>query len=164
MIAIMSIRVRPAIPGDEGILCRLNAFVHTLHVARRPDCFKTTRDDEVISWFRETLSNPSWRTWIAEHDGAPVGYAVAFFHDSGENAFKHASRWCELDQIAIAPEARRQGAARALVDAVLAEAARQGVTRIEMCTWSFNEAALLTFQKLGFQPKVVRLERTPEAT
>jgi ribosomal protein S18 acetylase RimI-like enzyme len=164
MVAIMSIRVRPAIPGDEGALCRLKAIVHDLHCARRPDCFKTVRDEQVITWFRETLSNPSARSWLAEYDDTPAGYAVAIFRDTPETPFKHASRWCELDEIAIAPQVRRRGAARALVDAVLAEAARQGVTRIEMCTWSFNEAALLTFQKLGFRPKVVRLERIPEAT
>jgi ribosomal protein S18 acetylase RimI-like enzyme len=161
MIPSMTIRVRPALPGDEGILGRLNAIVQALHCARRPDYFKTTRDEEVISWFRETLSNPSARSWIAEHDGAPVGYALAIFHDGRDNPFKHGSRWCELDQIAIAPELRRQGAARALVDAVFAEAARQGVSRVETNTWSFNEDALRTFQKLGFVPKVVRLERPP---
>ena len=56
------------------------------------------------------------------------------------------------------PRWRRQGAARALIDSVLAEARRRGIRDVELSSWAFNTAAHAAFGRLGFTPKLIRFE------
>jgi GNAT superfamily N-acetyltransferase len=53
---------------------------------------------------------------------------------------------------------RRQGVARALVNAALAHAEGAGIREVELASWAFNQSAHEAFRKLGFVPKVVRFE------
>ena len=48
--------VRPAGVGDDHALAALNRFVHDVHLARRPDYFKTARADEAAAC-RELLAS-----------------------------------------------------------------------------------------------------------
>lgn len=155
----MSPHVRAARSGDEPTLARLNAFVHDLHVAERPEIFKAARKDEVERWFAARLDDPNSAVFIAFDGEAPVGYVLAIFCERPENAFVKPLRWCELDQIAVDPRARKSGVARALCEKVVAEADRRGQQPIEANTWWFNTAARATFKKLGFTEKFVRFER-----
>lgn len=155
----MPITVRAARADDAPTLARLNAFVHGLHVAERPEIFKVTRADEVERWFVGRLEDKNSAVFIAEHGGESVGYVLAIFCERAENAFVKPLSWCELDQIAVDPRRRKSGVARSLCQMVLQEAARRGTTSIEANTWWFNAAARSTFKKLGFQEKFIRFER-----
>ena len=151
--------VRRAAGVDAPALAALTGFVHDMHLARRPDYFKPTRADEVTAWFRERLDEPTTAAWIAEVDGAPIGYVLAFFHERGENPFRRPRRWCEIDQIAVDPARRRRGIGRALVAAALAEATKRGMREVELSSWAFNTDAHAMFRQLGFEPRVVGFER-----
>jgi|SRR5688572_4115840 len=156
----MSTTVRPAVLGDEELLAVLNGLVHELHVANRPEYFKPTRAENVSAWFRSLLQKPTALIWIAEEDGVPVGYALAFLHERAENPFCPARRWCEIDQIAVDDKWRRRGIARTLLQRVLAEVRGRGIRDVEMGSWSFNEAAHHAFRRLGFAPQVIRFGLT----
>jgi GNAT superfamily N-acetyltransferase len=155
----ISLRIRPADPGDAPTLAELHPHVHGLHVAARPDFFKEARREDVAAWFREQLARSEVRMWLGEVDAAPAGYTLVYFHERPERPFAHARRWCEIDQIAVAPAGRRRGVARALVEAALKEARRRGIRDIELSSWAFNTAAHEVFLRLGFTPKVIRFER-----
>lgn len=155
----MPITVRAAHAGDAPTVARLNAFVHGLHVAERPEIFKVTRTDEVERWFVARIEEENSVVFIAEDGSEAIGYVLAIFCERIENAFVKSLQWCELDQIAVDPRRRRSGAARALCERVVEEAARRGTTSIEANTWWFNAAARSTFKKLGFTEKFVRFER-----
>jgi ribosomal protein S18 acetylase RimI-like enzyme len=58
----------------------------------------------------------------------------------------------------VHPAHRGAGVARALVETARAYANARGIRDVELCTWSFNQAAQSAFGKLGFVPKVVRFE------
>ncbi len=151
--------VRRAVGGDAHALAALNRFVHEKHLARRPDYFKPVREDEAAAWFRERLEERTTAAWIAEAEGRPVGYVLTFFHERGENAFRRPRRWCEIDQIAVDPVWRRRGVGRALMAAALAEAGSRGMQNIELFSWAFNTDAHAMFQRLGFEPRMLRFER-----
>jgi ribosomal protein S18 acetylase RimI-like enzyme len=153
------VTVRRAVGGDAHALAALNRAVHDMHLARRPDYFKATRADEVTAWFRDRLDEPTTAAWIAEAEGRPVGYVLTFFHDRGENAFCRPRRWCEIDQIAVDSAWRRRGVGRALMAAALAEAETRGLRSVELFSWAFNTDAHAMFQRLGFEPRMLRFER-----
>jgi ribosomal protein S18 acetylase RimI-like enzyme len=154
------VTLRRAAADDAHALAGLNRFVHDTHLARRPDYFKPTGVDEVAAWFTSLLSQPTTVIWIAEEDRLPVGYVVALVSEHAENAFRRARRWCEIDQIAVAPRWRRHGVGTRLLECVLAEAQARGLTEIELSSWAFNDTAHATFRRLGFTPRVIRFERT----
>lgn len=151
--------IRPASPADGTTLAALNGFVHGLHVAARPDFFRVAPPEEASAWLASLTEAPSSRIWIAEGDGEPIGYILVYFHERGERPFSHARRWCEIDQLAVDPRWRRRGAARALVEAALAEARRRAIRDIELSSWAFNTDAHEVFRRLGFRPKLIRFER-----
>jgi len=153
------VTVRRAVGGDAHALAALNRFVHETHLARRPDYFKPVRADEAAAWFRERLDERTTAAWIAEAEGRSVGYVLTFFHERGENAFRRPRRWCEIDQIAVDPVWRRRGVGRALMAAALAEAGSRGMQNIELFSWAFNTDAHAMFQRLGFEPRMLRFER-----
>jgi GNAT superfamily N-acetyltransferase len=153
----MLITIRPAGPGDEGVLASLNTVVQDLHCAERPDYFRPTHVGQMLHWYRERLEEPTSRGWIAEDHGQPVGYLLTVLHHVPEGTFKRAQRWLELDQIAVDPARRRHGIARALVGCAVDLARHEGVA-IEATCWSFNQPAHALLQRLGFAAKIVRFE------
>jgi ribosomal protein S18 acetylase RimI-like enzyme len=157
---VVDFDVRLASAADLDALVALNAHVHALHVAERPDFFKLTEPVAMRAWFAEQLAKPNARIWLAEQDGVALGYLFALLRDNPETVFCFARRWFELDQIAVAPQHRHRNVARQLVEAALAAARGDGVTHVELASWCFNQVAHAAFRRLGFTPKVTRFERT----
>jgi diamine N-acetyltransferase len=153
------IRIRAAVDGDVEQLADMSASVQELHVAGRPDVFKTA-DPEVLSGlFRRRLAESTVRIWIAEMAGVLVGYAVTVDKRQEENAHAHARSWREIEEIAVRVEYRRRGIASALLRHVEVATRADGISVVELNTWAFNEAAQRSFERLGFVPKHVRYER-----
>ena len=146
--------------GDVDVLAGLNQSVQELHVAHRPEYFKPGDAIAVAGWFRSKLEDGDVRGWIAEWDGSAAGYALTITYSRPKNAFGFARRWCEIDRIAVAPEFRRRGIARALVERVVEDAPLRGIMDVELTSWCFNTEAHEAFRALGFTEKVVRFGRT----
>ena len=156
------IRIRVAAAGDEAILASLSAVVHELHVGQRPDVFKPTDLRGLEDWFLQTLKAASAKIWIAELGNLPVGYALVIPQRRTENVFCYERRWHEVDQVGVHPNYRRQGVARSLLRYVVESARADGVSDLELNTWTFNEVARNSLERLGFVSRNVRLERRRE--
>jgi len=99
--------------------------------------------------FRARIADPAQRAWIAELDGAPVGFAGA-----GPCALPHpeVTPTCgELKSLYVAREAQGRGAGRALLDAALAWLERDGPRRLWIGVWSQNERAKAVYAARGFE-------------
>jgi ribosomal protein S18 acetylase RimI-like enzyme len=155
----MTVTIRAAVLGDEQRLAVLNGIVQDLHVAKRPDSFKPSAQDETVAWFRGLLKNTAARMWIAEEAGTAVGYVLTLVQERPENPICRSRRWCEIDQLAVDPGVRRRGVASALIQKALSTAEADGFAEVELCTWSFNVEAQSLFRKHGFEPKFLRWER-----
>ena len=57
-----------------------------------------------------------------------------------------------LNDLFVDPSARRQGVARALIDAAAAHARGAGAVRLELATARDNTAALRVYRSYGFEP------------
>jgi ribosomal protein S18 acetylase RimI-like enzyme len=150
--------IRPAVAGEHLVLAELNADVQQLHVTHRPDVFEVASTGHVAAWFEDLARDPGVKIWVAEAEGAAVGYVLVMLREVEETVFLKARRWWEVDQIGVAPSHRRSGVARALLEHVIAEARAHGITDLELQTWAFNQAAQGAFGRLGFVPQRARHE------
>lgn len=92
------------------------------------------------SMFREALDNPAVAILLAQgEDGGILGYAVlSCVLDEGN-----------LDNIAVAPEARRNGVADALLSTLTAFG-REHLSRLMLEVRSSNAPAIALYEKHGF--------------
>jgi ribosomal protein S18 acetylase RimI-like enzyme len=90
--------------------------------------------------FAEYLADPDRAIVTAREDGRIVGYAMLIRGDSG----------VELSKLYVVAERHGTGAATALMDAALAEAARWGTTRVWLGVNQKNQRAQSFYTKSGF--------------
>jgi ribosomal protein S18 acetylase RimI-like enzyme len=151
-------KIRRADKQDVDALAALNAHVQSIHAAAVPSLFRNEPPAlEVAEAFRGWLEDPAAFVLIAQ-EGLPCGYIYAQFLERPESWIRPAFRVCNISHIAVRPESRRKGVARQLIAAVEEEAARRGVTRIELDVWSFNREARETFLRIGFEVFNERME------
>ena len=158
MAALASRQVRRAEPADAKAFVELHAEVQQLHVAARPDQFKTADAPALEARFRELLSSPDAKIWVAELDGVVVGYAVAIHQRRPAFTAMPAREWCDIDQIVVTATARRRGVGTALLQAAVDDAHACGLPDIELNSWAFNQDAHRAFEAFGFAPKSIRFE------
>jgi ribosomal protein S18 acetylase RimI-like enzyme len=146
-LGIMSIDIKRMEEHDWQVAraLRLRAL------AEDPDAFAATLEDE------RTLPDTQWRArasanaagertlgLLALQAGVAVGLAVGVrAGDTGEQV--------ELNALWVAPEARRQGAARALVEAVASWARALGASFVTLEVTLTSHAALALYRQLGFE-------------
>ncbi len=152
-----SVTVRRAETGDVGALAGLKAQVQEFHRAHEPAVFKPAGLAEVSAWFAACLEADQ-RVWVATASGGLVGYVSVLPQAREEHVFCRARTWWEVDQIAVRPEWRRRGVARALLGAVATDAMLAGVSRLQLSSWAFNHDAQKAFRHLGFEPQATRFE------
>ncbi|HVX06461.1 ribosomal protein S18-alanine N-acetyltransferase [Humibacter sp.] len=97
---------------------------------------------------RSELEAPHSFYLVAERDGEVVGY-------SGLRAVVSAAD-ADIQTIAVAPEARRLGLGRALMNEMIAEATRLGAREIFLEVRADNPDAQRLYSTLGFEPLGVR--------
>lgn len=90
------------------------------------------------------LRSASVSVLVAERDGAAVGYVLLLYRKGATAA--------RLYSLAIAPEARGTGAARALVDAAATDALNRGCARLRLEARLSNLPARRLYEKAGFVP------------
>lgn len=88
----------------------------------------------------------------------PLGIRFAFRTDRIEG---YIFGWMifedlHINNVTVAPEARRKGAGAALLDALLAEARSRGAHRVILEVRPSNEAAIALYRKFGFSDVMIR--------
>ncbi|MEM0948480.1 MAG: GNAT family N-acetyltransferase [Pseudomonadota bacterium] len=127
----MDPEIRPARPGDT------EAIVALIRAAYAP--WRAELDDlpDVTGGISEEIAEGS--VWIAELDGRPLGIVVASVRDQD----------IHLVNLAVAPEAGGRGIGSALVRAVEANAARQGVQKLKLATHARMQRNVRFYERLG---------------
>lgn len=97
-------------------------------------------------------------TWARLHDGAEPMFALGAYVDGKllgiTHYLYHRSFWtignyCYLQDLFVAEEARNKGIARALIEAVMAEARLVGASRVYWLTKEDNHMARALYDKLA---------------
>lgn len=99
-------------------------------------------------WLREQVDVGRFRCYLARtSEGEPAGMATV----AVSPASLSLSLFWALRDLFVAPEHRRGGVGRALVDAVAADARAGGAIRVGLQTEADNHAALSVYRRAGFE-------------
>lgn len=152
--------IRMATQDDVDLLALLNRDVQKLHADARPNLFKQPDDLEPVKAdIRDRmLADADGRVLIIEDDGQAAGYVYVQFVRRAETAYTYARQFLHIDQISVKPEYRGKGYGRALMQAVFDLATTQGIERVTLNTWDFNEIAQVFFARMGFQTFNYRMD------
>lgn len=152
--------LRRAGPGDAATLARLNAHLQAWHTAHYPESFLPDPDPKALAaHFAARLADPAVTVFLARDP--PVGYALCSLQAREASIFSPAIRRLLVEHVAVAPEARRQGHGRALLQAARTLAREQRVDEILLDTWEANHAAHAFFRAEGFFPRRMLFRATP---
>jgi ribosomal protein S18 acetylase RimI-like enzyme len=109
-----------------------------------PEAFGTTHEQAfarpIEEWAEQLAEIP---TFVAVRDGADIGLARCAC-DKGEST----SGW--LLSVWVAPDARRQGVAGALIDLVVDNARERGMTKLLLDVADTNTGAMELYEQKGF--------------
>ena len=150
-------RVTPELEGEFTALCI------TAHLeAGAGSAARVTPEGRVASEGRVAvaLARDDVRAYLAVVDEHPVGYIVL---SRRPLSFLSDSQCVSIEQIYVAPDARRGGAARALVSSAATYADRLGAEQIASSVPAQGREANRFFARLGFSSYVVRRVTTTSA-
>ena len=137
------IHIRLAVRADFDALCGLWADVDDLHRRARPELFRAPegpRRDP--AWFERVIAWSDSAVLVAENpEGGLEGLAVLLVRAPSAGGLRSSTPFVEIDNLVVAPTARRQGVGRALMEAARAWTAARGLARLELNVYEFNEAA-----------------------
>ena len=151
--------VRHATSDDANTLAELNGHVQQVHVDALPHVFKPDIvDDELVALHTERLNRDDGRYWIAEDDDQVVGYINALVINRPENLFGYARYHILVDAMSVNPEYYGTGVADQLMQVVKDWASEEGIQRIVLDVWAFNERAKRFYEKQGFSTYNYRME------
>ncbi|GAA4131740.1 GNAT family N-acetyltransferase [Actinomadura keratinilytica] len=133
------IEIRGAVASDDRALAELDRRTWSPVHAVMPEPAPGTPFFDAAHPVDEVL--------VAERGGRIVGY-VRLARAYGDLACAEHVR--QIRGLAVAPDERRRGVARALVDAACARAAREGARRVTLRVLGGNTAARRLYESAGF--------------
>ena len=156
------VTVRRAGRGDVGVLAELD-LVLPRHQGLAP-VFSAgvvpTYEEALLDW-EESIDDPQYATFVAEHNGRVIGSAVgcSLEKSSAHTGLARPDNAGFLGFAAVFPEARGLGAGRALGEAVLRWCAEVGYNSVVTDWRVTNLLSSRTWPRLGFEQTFHRLHR-----
>ena len=144
-----------ATPEDREAFNRIDEQCHALHVAWRPDIYRTEElNPEEL--FQEAIRER--RYYVAKLHGVVVGIVTIHIHAfSGPGIVTR--RTMLVDHFAVEESCRGQGIGSAMLEDVYALARAFGCTDIQLSVLPQNEAAIALYQKFGFGIRNITMQR-----
>lgn len=150
-------KIRNATLADREELSRLTAEVHELHREARPDVYGEFDPERFRKEISDTLSCPDSVLLVAEEEGELAGMALLTFRQP-KNPILKPRLYAFLEELSVGERFRGQGIGTALFAAAKEQALKRGATSLELQVWSFNEAAIRFYGKMGMKVKTFQME------
>jgi ribosomal protein S18 acetylase RimI-like enzyme len=152
--------LRDARAADLPALARMGARLAREHHAMDPARFflpEEPIEKGYAWWLGKELVNPRASIVVAARRGRPIGYAYGRIERRDWNTLRER---CAVGvDLWVEPRARRGGAGRALVEALVERFAARGQPRIVIQVAAANRLARRIFAGLGFREALVELAR-----
>ncbi len=143
--------IRAAVQSDILSIWELNVIVQKLHAEHVPTLIKEPSDSNgFATWFEEVIADPRSYVLMVEQSGSIVGYLYAQEVKKEESWVRPELHYFMLHHIVVKPDHQKQGLGDGLMKALMAEAKKRGLKRIELDVWSFNHKAQKFFTRYGF--------------
>ncbi|GAB1308339.1 GNAT family N-acetyltransferase [Urechidicola sp. KH5] len=111
----------------------LGLIQHLADFENEPNAVEVTEEELLQDGFGE---NPLYKVFIAEVDGAVVGMALYYYRYS-----TWKGKTIHLEDLIVRAEMRKKGIGRALYEAVMQQAHKEGVRRVEWVVLDWNTPA-----------------------
>ena len=153
--------IRPYAARDRAALVRMIAAPQDhevpLHDSRLPGA---ATSEPYLAWLEEQLRAQSGAMFVAEADGAPMGYVACSVeeHDSAQET-PDSNRYGLVNDIYVDLAFRSQGLAQRLLTAAENHLRTTGVTRLRTNVLANNEKARRAYERYGFAPYEVMYEK-----
>jgi GNAT superfamily N-acetyltransferase len=137
----MATTIRPATAADVK---QILAFIRALAVYERAPAGAVTATEEGL--LRDGFGpQPFYACLLAEHDGAPAGFALFFFNYSTWRG----QPGVYLEDLFVYPELRGRGIGKALLQRVAAAAMARGCRRLQWEVLDWNTPAIDFYRAMG---------------
>lgn len=119
-------------------------------------------EQRITASFRSSIDAADADVLLAEDDGHAVGMALVHLENPSRMSEEQAA---ELSRVVVAPDGRRSGVGKALVNAAEDWARRRGIRTLVAAIFVANEDSRRFWAAVGFEPWVERMVRPvrPEA-
>lgn len=152
-MADSTIRVRAFAPADAQRVAALVQEIHAFHAHALPGMFQPAGTAVLGAADIERRAAEPGQLWLVAVAGdVVVGYAHAEVQRTPASAYKRASALMHVHAMGVRSTHRSRGAGHALVAAVRAEAAVQGLDGVSLEVYAFNKAARDFYLREGFSP------------
>ena len=154
------LRIRRATAADAPTLGRLGALLMRVHYDFDPQRFLSPGADPESgygSFLRSQMNDDDVVVFVAEQDGAVIGYVYAGLEPLSWKELRDACGF--IHDVVVAEAGRRSGAATALVEAAVAWLRQRGAPRVMLWTAAGNTAAQALFDRLGFRRTMIEMTR-----
>lgn len=148
--------VRPALAADAGVLAQVAAATFALACPPQvtPEAIESfIRTVLSLARFQEYLADPARDLFVAEQDGAVVGYAMLVAGEPGDAdvrvALSHRPT-VELSKIYVLPQSHGGAVAAELMAVAVDAARRRGAAGVWLGVNQLNERAQRFYAKSGF--------------
>lgn len=141
--------IRVADGGDIDELCRLRlAFIAEVRQVD-PATFDPPFAEVTRAFFREAMQADRIRSWLAIVDGHAVGLVSVIVTDAPPLPGRHRAREGYVINLYVAPDGRRRGTGRSLLDAALDSADALGLRGFHLYA---TEDGRPLYEQAGFVP------------
>lgn len=155
-------RIRACEPRDLPAVGRLGALLVRQHHAFDPARFMSGGaglEEGYAHFLGGELEADDVVVLVAEQAGAVVGYVYAGLEPPSWKELRESAGF--LHDVVVAPTARNQGIATALVEAAAQWLLDAGAPRLMLWTAEMNPAAQRLFARLGFRRTMIEMTREP---
>ena len=136
--------------AKENELIRVNELrkqVNDLHVEGKFEVFKAGFNKELQDHVYTIWKDPEQKIIVAESEGMICGFAVLHHIHKPETPFMQERDFMDIDEFCVDKKYRRQGIASEMIAFIKAYTKEQGINRMELNMWEFNEDALAFFRE-----------------
>lgn len=150
--------IRRANENDIPAVLRLLSQVLEIHAAIRPDIFISGSTKYTAGELAELFRDESSPVYVAESDGAVVGYAFCVLREPPFRNTMKPRKTLFINDLCV-DESRRGGhIGETIFRFVLDEARRLGCDDVTLNVWAGNDAAIGFYEKMGMRPRETMME------
>lgn len=151
----MKITIRQAKEGDIPTICEILVGTDLLHATHLPDLYQPTENPSWrIPMLNDFLRQKEAVLLVALNDHEEI-VGTLYGQRLKQQAFlphQVPRDYAFVEFVTVPAKLRQQGIGSSLVEAFKNWAKDQGLKRMELCVFNFNQASLKFFKKMGFQP------------
>ena len=140
-----------------GMICLLKQVGQVHHVGR-PDIFRAGAQKYNEEDLKALLQDQSRPIFIAEEDGAVLGYGFCILKQTKNDPVLRDSRSLYIDDLCVDENCRGKHVGSQIYAYIKDYARTIGCHTITLNVWAFNESALRFYEAMGMQMRNIHME------